>query len=520
MVVLVLESWTTTPVLTSLLVCVVSLLLALPLLWKKPLLQTRKNNEVGPTAQNSASHNDATDEIPTAPGAIFLLGHALAYKRDPVGFLKRVLKETDSPLLRINLAGQKLILLDPVLATQVASKPDAVLSLRQAVQDYGFGHTLGKDNVHQGTEWHKRIIKQQLDFNIWGASLGPTVAAAIRAEANLITATTGPDENAKIVIIPDLFSFLRRVLQRTVLQSMVGLTLQQDETALMDEIYALQEQIEDATAATAVLPTWLAHPLMLLPTQQQRLALQAKLVQRLNEENQKNESATNQGGRWWLHAMADLPVEQQAEFIVGLLFAGAKNPALGAAQTLCFLLDHSDGDLLTDVRTEATGWKKFLAKTSWQWSRVQSKCPLTLACIQESTRLTALAIGSLRKVLQPVTLTDPNHDKKTWTLQPGETVALSLIVPNTDEATWSSNAMEFHPRRFLESTVPSVWTFSHGTHHCPGERVATILMHTVVTQLLADHRIQLACSLLPALSWERATVAQRAGPVPVRLTVG
>ena len=58
-------------------------------------------------------------------------------------------------------------------------------------------------------------------------------------------------------------------------------------------------------------------------------------------------------------------------------------------------------------------------------------------------------------------------------------------------------------------------TFSEGTHKCPGERVAMILMQYFVALLLERNAVVLGN--MPKVSFEKATLAQRGGPVPVRL---
>ena len=116
-----------------------------------------KDNDNGKQDQN---------DIPWAPGAVPILGHALSYKRNAVEFLHTAASEGGKEgMVRINLAGQRLIMVtDRRLAQFMARQSDDILSLRHAVQDYGFDWTLGMDNVLHGTEFHKQVLRILRNF--------------------------------------------------------------------------------------------------------------------------------------------------------------------------------------------------------------------------------------------------------------------------------------------------------------------------------------------------------------------
>lgn len=183
----------------------------------------------------------------------------------------------------------------------------------------------------------------------------------------------------------------------------------------------------------------------------------------------------------------------------------------------------NESGLVEKVRQESAAW---LSSSHDETSNkdLTATCPIAVACIREATRLTALAIGSIRKVQKPLSLTIAETGQ-VLTLQPGETVATSLLLPNTDPKEWGENATEFRPERFLPETQaslskdqknPPLLTFSQGTHHCPGDCLAMVLMHTYVSLMLCQCDMQSA-GPIPDLSWERATIAQRKGPVPVSI---
>ena len=103
----------------------------------------------------------------------------------------------------------------------------------------------------------------------------------------------------------------------------------------------------------------------------------------------------------------------------------------------------------------------------------------------------------------------------------GETVALSHIAFSRDEALWGPNAAKFSTAREAyagpvafdaRGTADDIAysAFSQGTHKCPGERVALVIVQTTLALLVARGVRPVK---VPPLCFERATLAQRAAPV-------
>ena len=103
--------------------------------------------------------DDDKSNIPWAPGAVPILGHALEYRKDPSGFLLRSSQSVGS-VFQLNLAGKHMyVVCGPKEQKFLANMPESKLSARKAVAEIGFEQTLGTLNVHQGTDIHKGIIK-------------------------------------------------------------------------------------------------------------------------------------------------------------------------------------------------------------------------------------------------------------------------------------------------------------------------------------------------------------------------
>ena len=113
----------------------------------------------------------------------------------------------------------------------------------------------------------------------------------------------------------------------------------------------------------------------------------------------------------------------------------------------------------------------------------------------------------------------------------GSFVVVSHVVPHLRDADAFPAAAEFRVNRFVEIGDDgsltftgarldpfTLTTFSHGTHACPGQRYALRAMRTALCVLLAEYDISVPPQHpLPAVSFERATLAQRYGSCQVEI---
>mgnify|MGYP004099356571 CR=1 FL=1 len=106
-----------------------------------------------------------------------------------------------------------------------------------------------------------------------------------------------------------------------------GGVLERGGKDLVDSIVEFQDGVEEATAAAAVLPRWLALPLILWPAARRRRRLEKRIAAALEGDGVPGPWATAFGER-------GLPASIAAEFSVGLLFAAHKNPAIASFQAL------------------------------------------------------------------------------------------------------------------------------------------------------------------------------------------
>ncbi|KAH8082077.1 cytochrome p450 [Aureococcus anophagefferens] len=209
--------------------------------------------------------------IPWATGAVPVLGHALAYQQGPADFVAAQCRAV-GPVFRVNLAGKRMVVVGDSrdVVRQVTRAPERALSSKDAVAAVGFAETLGRRNVFEGTDFHKRTLKGAYGDGRLLAEEFPALHAALEA-AFAVEAPGG--------CVDDLFDVVRRCVLRATLDRFVGGGLvARGGPRLIDELMGFQDAVESATAAAAVLPRWLSLPAVLWPVARRRRALQRTLA--------------------------------------------------------------------------------------------------------------------------------------------------------------------------------------------------------------------------------------------------
>mmetsp|Transcript_14022 Transcript_14022/g.35280 ORF Transcript_14022/g.35280 Transcript_14022/m.35280 type:complete len:493 (+) Transcript_14022:34-1512(+) len=462
-------------------------------------------------APKKKSSDDGLEEIPMAPGAIPLLGHALSYRKDPPGFLVNTRKAC-GPVFQLNLAGKKMILVcGPDQQRQLATQPESILSLRKAVGAIGFEQTLGYKNVHTGTQLHKGIVKA-----IWNSPEGNGPA-----DAQLQTWKTCIQDAMELEVgntndKVDFLHFTRRVILRATIEVFVGKSFLRDWKTydFMKEFMDFQDTLEDVTAKVVVVPRPLALVGMLWPLQKRREKMQLVMQERLEQVLKESKEDI---GFWLKEVLAqDIPTADIAEYIVGLLFAGHKNPAIGAAQSYLLLREHGSKPVQAKCQADA---EVLVASSNPKWSEFKSALPtLHRACL-ESLRLTAHSIGGVRAAQKDLTV---SVKKTIYRIPKESSVAFAHITSSLDSDLWGEKAGVFDSdlQRYSDESYHDDYkftTFSHGVHKCPGRELAMIHLKLTVALLLTEYDVVLPESI-PPLDFERATLAQRHAPVMVSIS--
>ena len=373
-----------------------------------------------------------------------------------------------------------------------------------------------------GTDWHKRILKDYItgeNFEkVFLPGIFQTLTNAVEQELKF----------SKNNQFPDLFHLVRRIVLRATWDDFVSPLLLKNDPDLLEELMIFQDKVEDATAKAAVFPRILALPVCLWPTQKARGVLRKRLSRTLSSIWDKTDESM---GPWLkTYVKEKTPPAEAAELLIGLVFAAHKNPAIGASQCICYLKSE-----MTKMQQE-----KALQEAKYLCSNLSSKscgkvnlreellkAKTLRACVLETLRLTAHTIGALRYAEQPVEVhmtTEESSSKKSHVIPRGETVALAHHCMHMEPAFWGTDADKFSLERpEWKSDNPDLGipvdnykltTFSNGIHRCPGERVALAVVEMLVA-ILIEMDIQIVGKLAP-ISFERATLAQREGAMPVK----
>lgn len=225
--------------------------------------------------RSSRRSSPSDDDIPTAEGAVPVLGHALRYKSGPAAFLADQARRL-GPVFRLNLAGKRMVLIagSPDTTRQVTFASDAVISATRPLLLVGFGEALGTYSVLEGGDFHKRVVKEWLSAGAIAEEI-PELHRALAAElaAELDPAIASANGHVK-----DLFGAVRRCVLRASIRRLLGsAVLDGLGPSFIDDFARFQDCLEEAVAKASVLPRWASLPIALWPVQRQRLALYAAL---------------------------------------------------------------------------------------------------------------------------------------------------------------------------------------------------------------------------------------------------
>jgi cytochrome P450 len=453
---------------------------------------------------------------PLASGWIPLLGNALAYKADPVAYL-RAQHAQHGGIFVMDLAGFSTVLVAGFSSLkQFAAAPESVLSAREAVADFGFRETLGDMNVFVGTDVHKMALKN---------AIYPALRTKSAQEKIWMIIQRSVQRECTDQSHIDVFPVMRRIYIRVMLDYLVGEPVLQHfsdhGTDFIAEFSRFQDSVEEATAKAVAMPDWLAKYLVLGPVKRQRAKLSAKLTHALKQCAAATDAVGQQGV--WLAEVTQggtksFSCSDQAELIIGLLFAAHKNPAIGTAQCLAMLLEHPADLALVAAEVRAADWIQIPNRAEGG----KCKCTSRLtASLYEALRLSAHTIGAIRKVEATrgfnMSLKGANVNFPVGTF-----IAASHILPHLDPAVYPTPD-SFQPSRFLDQDLASdplkFTTFSHGIHLCPGRHFALVTMRLVLAAILRRYDVSLTGdnTTLPPICFERATLAQRKGAVLVEL---
>jgi cytochrome P450 len=137
------------------------------------------------------------------------------------------------------------------------------------------------------------------------------------------------------------------------------------------------------------------------------------------------------------------------------------------------------------------------------------------AVAHESIRMAQRSI-TLRRILEPCELDD---GKQVYTLQPGVLLATMLSVTNAEYGDLDRFDPTHYRRGRLVAQLPAkevVSTFGHGTHACPGQRFAIMVIKLAVAGYLNRLELEPLFEQASAPPEQMGAVARAAKPCSVR----
>jgi cytochrome P450 len=211
-----------------------------------------------------------------------------------------------------------------------------------------------------------------------------------------------------------------------------------------------------------------------------------------------------------LHAQyAELPEHERmlavARDVMILHLASLTNLYAALAWTLVNLLTRPS--LLEQARREC----EMLASGSIELADLETLD----AVAHESIRVAQRSI-TLRRILEPCELDD---GKSVYTLQPGVLLATMLSVTNGEYADLDRFDASHYRRGRLVAQLPAkevVSTFGHGTHACPGQRFAILVIKLAVAGYLSRLELEPLFEHAAPPPEQMGAVARAAEPCVVR----
>lgn len=195
--------------------------------------------------------------------------------------------------------------------------------------------------------------------------------------------------------------------------------------------------------------------------------------------------------------------QQLRDQLIMLMIAGHETTANSLCWTLFYLARHPE--VVASLRRE----QQSVFPAGFDALRAR-ELPLMGAVIQESMRLSPIAIGVARRLKSDVTLGE-------HTLEAGTVVIPSSYLAQRDARIWDQPE-RFDPARFMgkKATMAAHFPFGAGVWRCLGAAFADYEMRVVLSQLLTHYDLELVSQTRPQGLLKGVTITPQGG-LPLRL---
>lgn len=410
---------------------------------------------------------------PRLGGGLPLVGHMIAFARDPVALMRRVRTEC-GPAGEVNLLGKRVVLLSGVEAQEgFCRAPDEQLSQKIAyrLMTPVFGEGVVFDAPLDKLNEQLRILMPALrDRNM------RSYAAIFTAEVDAMVGKWG--EEGEI----DLLDFTAELTTYTSSHCLLGSEFRYGMTEEFARVYAALEGGVNAIAYV--------NPYLPLPAFRRRDRARARLVEMITA-NIDRRRATNVRPDDALQVLMEsrysdgtaLTPNEITGILTAAMFAGHHTSSGTAAWTLIELLRNPEW--LVRVRQEVDESYAREGEITYQSLR---EVPVLESVIKEVLRLHPPLIILMRGVLQDL-------DVAGYTIPAGHLVAISPPVSHAIPELFR-DPDRFDPGRYApgreEDSEQFGWIpFGGGAHRCSGSAFALMQLKAITASLLRSWSFEL-----------------------------
>lgn len=413
---------------------------------------------------------------PLASGARPVVGHSLAFLRDPLDSLERW-GRTDDSVVRLHIAGRTICMVTDPDAVQRVLATDADDYRKAEVVREQLGTLQGGSLVLlEGEAWRERRRLLQSGFT------SERVAAMGSLTTDYATEMVASWPADRPVALNERVSDLSLAI---LAQALFGLDISGERTPVHDAADDILARM-DMQSVSTYLPEWVPTP-----TNRRFRRAVATLHDRLDERVARR-AAAEETGTDLLATMlaAGLPPETVRDELVAFLFAGFDSTATALACTLGLLGDHPDVQARLHRELESTLGGRDPTPADLP------ELPVLDAVVRESLRLYPPQYLLFREPTAAVTLGGYHIDPETI-------VVLPPWVLHRDEQYWTV-PKQFRPARWLdgdggrsdgERPEYAYVPYGAGPRHCLGARLADQLLRLVVAVVCRRCRLELPGSL-------------------------
>ncbi|HSI08476.1 MAG: cytochrome P450 [Rariglobus sp.] len=439
-----------------------------------------------------------------SPAALPVLGHALAFKRDPLGFLQKTARD-QGPVARLRLG--------PLLY-HLVSDPALIATVLQERADNYVRDTRSSRNIRlvtgesllstEGDTWRRhRRLAQPIFHHRRILALAEIMART--CEESVAAWDTAARASQPL----DLASEMSRLTFTIVGRCLFGSELGPRATDVEQAFPVLLEELFNRAQSAVSLPIWLPTP---AHRRFQRAIATVDDVVRTVLDERRGATADRPDLLSLLLEARDedgsrLSEQEVRDHIVTFLLAGHETTASALTWTLCLLATHADTLRAVEAELDATLHGQ----------------PLTLDALPKLTHLDAVLRESLR--LYPTIWIAERRVTRDDTLgsfdiPAGSTVVVSPYVTQRLASHWP-DPDAFRPDRFLGDHATRTlakdgyFSFGAGPHQCIGQHFAMMEAKIALATLLSRFHVHLTDQKLPP-AWAGITLRPQS-TVPIRL---